>query len=993
MAYCYKNARQRIQPLMNKLEKSYSTRIASLSCTAYVTPEPVSFEERMSGTKLELQPGDRWGKLWDCAWMHFTGEIPEGLSLTEDQTLILLIDVNGEGLLYDHAGTPIMGLTTGTSAYEFGTCAKRTIPVSLCGAKDGKIDIWVDAGCNDLFGRFVGSGTLEEASIAIRHEVLRSLHYDIHVLADAMEALPESSVRHHSILRALNAAADCMTDFTSEEASKARAILKKELDKQGGDPSLQVSAIGHAHIDLAWLWPIRETIRKGARTFSHTLRLMERYPDYKFGASQAQLYDWVKQYYPTIFADIKERVREQRWEVQGAMWVEPDTNVTGGESLIRQILAGTKFWKDEFGVTVRNLWLPDVFGYTGALPQILKKSGVDYFMTQKLSWNEHDAFPHHTFWWEGIDGSRVLTHMLPEETYNGPALPHSVTTMEKNFKEKGLSEHALMLFGIGDGGGGPGAYHLERLDRIQNLAGFSPVKQRFARDLLEDISRENADFDTWKGELYLENHRGTYTTQAENKRYNRKLEYALRNLEYFAVLAEKQAGIPYPQEELETIWKEILLYQFHDILPGSSITRVYTESLARYAVLEQQIAELTYARLTALNGSKPVLFNTLSFDRTELVTHDGQTRRLTVPALGAALWEDGTPVAGDGLKADSTLLENENLRAQFDETGALISLFDKQNSREVLTAPANLLRLYDDSDGNAWNIEIFYEDKQVSQFVLESSRAYLENGAAVLEQHYRTEKSSLTQKIRLAAGAEMLAFDTEVDWHERLKMLRTSFPVDVYADEVVCDIQFGSLRRSTRRNTSWDVSQFEICAHKWVDLNDGGYGVALLNDCKYGYKVEKNVLDLNLLRSTNDTSERDSQPLDQGLHRFSYALCPHCGDEKQAAIEQKALAFNIPLVFSDAGNAAQCSMESFVRADAPNIELSAVKRAEDGSGMILRFFETFGRKSQTEITLPVGTASCVLCSLTEQDEQELSIQDGKILLPFHPFEIQTIKIR
>ncbi|MGI5893577.1 MAG: alpha-mannosidase [Candidatus Merdivicinus sp.] len=993
MAYCYKNARQRIHPLMRKLETAYSTRIAQLHCTAYVTPEPVPFAERTSGEPKELTVGGRWGNLWDCAWMHFTGEIPADLKLEKDETLILLIDVNGEGLLYDQDGTPIMGLTTGTSAYEYGTCAKRTIPVSLCGAKDGKIDIWVDAGCNDLFGRFVGSGTLEEASIAIRHEQLRSLHYDIHVLADAMEALPESSVRHHSILRALDAAANCLCDFTTEEAVKAREILKKELDKQGGDPSLHIAAIGHAHIDLAWLWPIRETIRKGARTFSHTLRLMERYPDYKFGASQAQLYDWMKQYYPTIYADMKQRIREKRWEVQGAMWVEPDTNVTGGESLIRQILVGTRFWKDEFGVTVNNLWLPDVFGYTGALPQILKKSGIDYFMTQKLSWNEHDSFPHHTFWWEGIDGSRVLTHMLPEETYNGPALPHSVTTMEKNFKEKGLSEYALMLFGIGDGGGGPGAYHLERLDRIQNLEGFSPVKQRFARDLLEDISRENAEFSTWKGELYLENHRGTYTTQAKNKRYNRKLEYALRNLEYLAVLAESRAGIPYPAEELDKIWKEILLYQFHDILPGSSITRVYTESLARYAVLEEQIQQLTNVRLAALTAEKPALYNTLSFERTEMVTHNGETRRITVPAMAAVCWENGQPVAADELTASENLLENECLCAKFDETGALISLFDKKNQREVLAAPANILRLYDDSNGNAWNIEIYYEDKPVQQMQLKSARAYLENGAAVLEQHYVTEKSSLIQKIRLEAGSDLLVFDTEADWHEHLKMLRTSFPVDVYSDEAICDIQFGNLHRSTHRNTSWDVSQFEICAHKWVDLNDGGYGISLLNDCKYGYKAENNILDLNLLRSSNDTSERDSQPLDQGVHHFAYAIYPHSGDEKQAKVEQKALAFNIPLLFAECGTAKHLPEENFVRVAAENVELSAVKRAEDASGVIVRLFEIFGRKSEAEVTLPAGTSRCFLCSLTENEEQELTIREGKVLLPFHPFEIQTLKLQ
>ena len=991
MAYCYKNARNRIHSLMHRLEKSYYTRISNLSCTAYVTPEPVSLTDRMTGEKKELKIGDRWGGLWDCAWMHFTGTIPDDWKKEDGDSLVLLVDVNGEGLLFDKNGNPVLGLTTGTSAYEFGPCVKRVIPISLCGSENGEIDIWIDAGCNDLFGRFVGSGTLAEAFVAVRHDELRNLHYDIHVLQDAMEALPETSARHHSILRALNQVADRMVSFTTEEAKEARAILKKELDKKGGDPSLQITAIGHAHIDLAWLWPIRETIRKGARTFSHTLRLMERYPDYKFGASQAQLYEWMKIYYPTLFEEIKERVHDRRWEVQGAMWVEPDTNVTGGESLVRQIVYGTKFWKEEFGVTVDNLWLPDVFGYTGALPQILKKSGIDYFMTQKLSWNEHNLFPHHTFWWEGIDGTRILTHMLPEGTYNSAALPHSVADAEKNFMEKGLSDHALMLYGIGDGGGGPGAYHQERLNRMKNLAGFAPVKQRFARDLFQDIDKPEIPYECWKGELYLENHRGTYTTQSQNKWYNRKIEFALRNLEYISVLAEK-AGIPYPHAELAAIWKEVLLYQFHDILPGSSIKRVYDESLARYAVMMEQVAELTRVRLEAITGAEDTLYNTLSFDRTELFTHDGETRVVTVPALGSAKWSDGKAPCTCSLKASSCLLENDALRAEFNAEGALVSLFDKKNEREVLSAPANLLTIYDDSDGNAWNIEIFYPDKTTDRFTLESVDSYIADGCAVMEQHYCYGDSKLVQKIKLAADGEMLVFDTEVDWHEKLKMLRTSFPVDVYADEAVCDIQFGNIRRSTRRNSSWDVSKFEICAHKWVDISDGGYGVALVNDCKYGYRVENNVLDLNLLRSPNDTSERNWQSLDQGVHHIVYALFPHAGDEKSANVEKKALAFNIPLTFAKAGKADASLCGSFADVNVDNVELSVVKQAENGSGTVLRFFETYGRKTTAEITLPAGTKSCCFCNLVEQDGEPLEIRDGKVTVSFHPYEIQTIKV-
>jgi alpha-mannosidase len=374
-----------------------------------------------------------------------------------------------------------------------------------------------------------------------------------------------------------------MNEYSEAEAGNARSVLAKELNKQGGASSLKISAIGHAHIDLAWLWPLRETRRKAARTFSTALMLLEKYPNYIFGASQPQLYAWVQQDYPALYEKVKKKIAEGRWEVQGAMWVEADTNIAGGEALVRQILYGKKYFQKEFNQDMRILWLPDVFGYSGALPQILRKSGIEYFMTTKLSWNIYNKFPHHTFLWSGIDGSEVLAHMPPEGTYNSAASPTSIHKAEAEYMDKGIADECLMLFGIGDGGGGPGEEHLERLERERNLEGLLPIKQEPSIQFFDRLALQRENYKKWHGELYLERHQGTYTTQAKSKRYNRKIEILLRELEFISVLAQLERNESYPDETIERLWKELLLYQFHDILPGSSIHRVYEESLHHYA--------------------------------------------------------------------------------------------------------------------------------------------------------------------------------------------------------------------------------------------------------------------------------------------------------------------------------------------------------------------------------------------------------------------------
>jgi alpha-mannosidase len=753
-------------------------------------------------------------------------------------------------------------------------------------------------------------------------------------------------------------------------------------------------------MDLAWLWPIRETVRKCARTFSTVLRMMERYPDYIFGASQPQQFQWMKDHYPSLYDQMKQRIAEGRFETQGVMWVEPDTNVPSGESLVRQILYGVRFFREEFSTRSKMLWEPDVFGYTGALPQILKKSGVDFFMTQKLSWNQVTKHPHHTFWWQGIDGSRVLAHMPPEDTYNGPAAPRSIVKIERDYLDKNVSDRALMLFGIGDGGGGPGEEHLERLARENNLAGLCPVVQEPAETFFKRLSQNSDRYCTWTGELYLEKHQGTFTTQARNKRFNRKLELALRELELMAVLAQHaKANYTFPKAEVDGIWREILLYQFHDILPGSSIARVYDESVARYSILEKQIADLTksadqaYLAAAAKPGNATVVFNSLSWPRTQWLKLESHWHNTTVPALGIATipapqaGSEGTPEDLDQPRATNRALENQLLKVEFAADGSITSILDKRCNRQVLAAPGNVLAIYHDS-GDAWDFPMDYRDRKLGSFKLQSTEATVDGPRALIRQMFSFNKSTLTQEISLLAGSAQLEFATQVDWQESERMLRTSFPTTVIATEATCDIQFGSIRRPTHRNTLADVAKMEICAHKFVDLSDRGFGVALLNDCKYGHALIDGTIDLNLLRSPN----HPGTAADRGAQQFCYALLPHLGDHVAGNVMQAGYEFNIPLRVLGHGEPIPSSQNgiSLLQIDADNIVIETIKPAEAGSGWIVRLYESTGASTDARLTLPHGIAKVAMVNLIEENPVALSVEQRGLNLHFGPFEIHTL---
>lgn len=963
-------------------EKIYA-KIAPLEVECYKTKEPVPYAQRTTGEYSKLNINDKWGDLWDCAWFHFKGRVPES---TKGKKAVLLLDISGEGCIVDDEGNPIRGITVVDDFFDshHGLGGKKAVNIADPCEGNETIDFWMDAGCNCLFGSLKNNGIVALADIAVVDMQMRALFYDFQVLYNLMEHIDEKSARYNKILFALYQASIQFTDYNEAEVSKAREILAAELSKKGGDPSLKFTAIGHSHLDLAWLWPIRETIRKGARTFSTALDLMDQYPDYVFGASQPQLYEWMKIYYPGLYKRIKQKVKEGRWEVQGCMWVEADSNLIGGESMVRQILYGKRFFKDEFGVDVQNLWLPDVFGYSGALPQILKKSGCDYFMTQKLSWNEYNKFPHQSFMWQGIDGTEIFAHMLPEENYNGALTPEAILYAEQNYKDSGICDEALMLFGIGDGGGGPGMEHLERAMRLKNLNGLCPVEQAKAQPLFERLAKTK-ELKKWCGELYLEKHQGTYTTQAKNKRYNRLMEISLRELEFALVLSDRLNE--YPKETIDKIWKEVLLYQFHDIIPGSSIKRVYDESIARYEVMLKTVNDMTDACYrTICKCAKAVVFNSLSWERNEIVKFNGQHYILSIPPMG---YTSINVQAAEkfNVEAFENRLENKYLAIKFGEDGAVESIFDKLNGREVLKGKSNVYNLYEDINANCWDIGIEYTDRAPSAFKLTDQKLYVEGPDAVCQQSYTLGASSIQVKVILRHDSKRVDFRVQADWHENEKMLRTSFNTNIMTDSASFEIQFGKIDRKNNDNTSWENAQFEVCGHKWVDLSEGDYGAALLNDCKYGYRVVGSIIDMNLLRSQNYPGE----DADRGHHEFAYSFYPHAGNEINGQVSKQAYEFNIPVHLLDGEGDEIVSQSMFQITDGAVIE--SVKKAEDSPDVIIRIFEPYGRSVNVTLQSNLSFGKAFETDLMENKRVQLDNLSGKIMFRLKPFEIKTILLK
>ena len=1015
--------RRRLQIFSKQEMQNVYRESVPLSAEYGWSKEPVPYAER---GKLEYRPaqvGLSWAHEWESAWFHVWATVPESFAGRE---LCLRVNLGGEACVFDETGTPAYGLT-GMSAFDTDYYKDRYVIGSF--AAGTRLEYWIEGAANGLFGinqpaatdrnpaKPQGSytATISQLSLCVFDRELYGMLFDFRVLDELLDVYGMNDYRGKQLLNVLNRAMD-MYAGNPANATAVRAYLKEKwLSHPASASALTACAVGHAHIDVGWLWPVRESIRKCGRTFSSQLALMEKYPDYIFGASQAELYKMTKDNYPELFRKIARRIAEGRWEVQGAWWVEADCNIISGESMCRQFLHGKNFFRDEFGVDVRNLWIPDVFGYSASLPQMIRKAGCDHFLTQKISWSQFNTFPHNTFRWVGIDGTEVLTHFPPEDTYNARAMPRERISAANRFREAGCLDRFASLIGIGDGGGGPSERYLEASARVSNLEGCPKAVFRRAEDFFRDIEPQAAELPVWQGELYLELHRGTLTTQAHTKRNNRKCEQALTALEF---LASCLPADQYPAEMLDACWKKVLLNQFHDIIPGSSIGLVYQTTEKEHAmVLARCAEEMRKAADTLFRPCQDaaVLVNTLPTAWQGCVELPPDWRDGAVADDEGVEYdtqvEDGRVVAyvdipgssfltlrlrrGEGQAAEletagERVLENDLIRYEFDGAGQLVSAIDKRDGRELMTAPGNVLSLYADQPLNheAWDVDIYYP-RDFRQQLSCTSAGMPQVGPcrSFLTFTFEGPASKVTQTVVLGPDSTRLDFVTHVDWHEYRTMLRTAFPVAVAADQAVFDIQYGYVRRPTHNNTSWDEAKFETAGQRYADLSQDDYGVALLNDCKYGYRVKGSVLDLNLLRSP----KHPDYNADMGEHDMTYSLYPHAGDHIAGAVPEQAAMLNRDVHVALNREAGAADVPCQVLSDSVNLEV--LKRAEKDDSLILRLVETAGRHSAAVLRLADPKARVSETNLIEWERgKALDVSaDGQVELRLKPSEILTLR--
>ncbi len=981
--YVFENLRNCIMRVKGKVYKW----VTDLDAEIYHSKEPLSFENRLCGERRRVKVGEKWGNLFDCAWFHCTAKLP--LS-ARGKKIVYVMDINGEGLVFDNDGCPIRAITNKNSMFDraMGNPGKRIVLFKECADGGEDIDFWMDAGCNDLTGNLQEDGRIKELYVAECNDIARDLFYDMIVLFVQAENTPNEEPLKYELLQVLSECRNKLVSYSDDEMRECLKITKARLALKGGDsPALSLTAFGHAHIDLAWLWPLRETRRKGGRTFATAIDSMKKYPEYLFGASQPQLYDWVKEDYPALYDKVKASYKDGRWELLGAVWAEPDLNLISGESVVRQILYGNAFWKKEFGQTVNFVWTPDTFGYSAALPQIFKKCGIDFFSTIKMSWNLINDFPYTNFRWRGIDGSEVLVHMPPEGNYLSEGTAKSVQKIKRRLFKNGQFGEALLPFGIGDGGGGPSPSHLEYLRREENLPGLCPIKQGKMADFLERMRKNAENLPVWDDELYLERHLGVYTSAARNKKYNRLMEYTLRDAEALSAIALREVGYEYPQEEFEQIWKEVLLYQFHDILPGSSIQRVYDESLERYAVLFDKTAKLRQKAADALASKiavpesyeKPVvLFNTLSFEREYSINTEKGIITAVIPPMGYKVVD----LACKELSVSSMqTLENDYIKVTLCEDGSIGSIYNKVIGEELLRGNSNILYIYDDIE-NAWNLQYDYRNQQPERVEMYDSITTADSCGVKVIQNYRYRDSEIKLTLSLGPRDKVLGITADVDWHEKHKMLRIAFATDVDAGVVNCETQYGFVGRSTKANNTYQQAQIELAAHRWVSLSRTGLNFALLNDCKYGYSVYDNVIELNAIRGTDYPAKN----LDFGKHTFRYGIYSDNGADLTATVQQGYM-FNFSPVVSEAYNRGNGSNEhSFIAVDKPNVIIDSIKKAENSDRLIVKTYESSGRRVENKLSTDLGS-EIRLCSLVEEDL-------GKAFetTEYKPFEIVSFNI-
>lgn len=890
----------------------------------------------------------------------------------------------------------------------------------------------------------------KRASIALLDYIVDDMYYLSDMILQTARILSENSTERHDLLKVLEDAY-LLVDWTEpgseqfyDSVTAARECLYTELEAVPKHSQIVVNCVGHTHIDTAWLWRLKHTKEKASRSFSTVLRLMERYPEYYFLHTQPQQYAYIKEEFPEIYEQIREKIQSGQWEIDGGMWVEADCNIPSGESLTRQFLLGRKFMVEEFGKEPEYLWLPDVFGYSWALPQIMKKSGIHTFMTTKISWNQYNRMPNDTFWWRGIDGSEVLTHFITTPipgqtadsfyaTYNGELLPDTVQGTWNQYREKNINKEVLIAYGHGDGGGGVTRDMLERRRRMNCIPGLPHVQTTTAgeyfRRLRKVVENTTEPMATWDGEMYLELHRGTYTSQAYNKKANRRMEELYRRAEWLTVARGIWKGdLNFAeQDRLTEGWKDILTHQFHDIIPGSSIHEVYEDSVVAYEkaqnLAEEVIADVWDEYSTPSEGSF-IIMNESADNRSGMVwIPDMQVEGLVttegtpvetqveaegtwayvtdVPAMGMkqlhinneSIVKDGTNCAsvseGDGKQM---ILSTPYYDVRLNEYGQIVSLYDKEEGCQVLAegCKGNVFQLFEDKPLNfdAWDIDMYYYQKMEEVNHI-TSQVVVENGSlrTVIRQEWSFNKSSILQDMILYKNDRRIDFKTHVNWQETQKLLKVAFPVDIRTTYATYDVQYGNVRRPNNSNTSWDRARFESVAHRWVDLSEHGYGVSLLNDCKYGHDIHNNVIRLSLLKA----AIYPDYAADKGEHEFTYSLLPHRGDFVEGETVQKAFDLNQPMsvVKGRLLNVAVFE-QGLLHITGAHVELDAIKKSEDGKYIVVRFHEYAGEKGQVTLAPGFEMEAYAECDLMERPIEEF--RSGNLQFGIRPYEIKTILI-
>lgn len=984
------------------LRGAVHTRTAPLKISGWVVPdEPVPFAEACQKTYEPFAIGTRWGRPWSTHWLRIRGEIPRDWLLDSRHRAEVHIDLGFDGLA---PGFQAEGLAFRPD----GTIIKGVSPLNahLPVDDEGTVDVFLELAANSGIppeSHWVTTGLGSKATagdeplyclrqlelVLVDREVWELLQ-DIGVVQGLADQLPADHPRAAQLWTALDRMLDIVDpDAIDLTASTARAALAPVLSARSAPSAHTLIATGHAHIDSAWLWPVRETVRKCARTFSNVVALMDEHPDFRFACSSAQHLAWVKESYPDLFTRIREKVASGQFVLVGGQWVEPDTNMPGGESTVRQLVHGKRFFLEEFSVETTEVWLPDTFGYSASLPQIIRLSGSEWFMTQKISWNQTNAMPHHTFWWEGIDGTRVFTHFPPIETYNAELSPAEVAHAQRTYRDHGAGTVSLAPFGWGDGGGGPTREMVAAAHRQADLDGSPRVQLGTPREFYDQARAERDNLPVWSGEMYLELHRGTLTSQLRTKQGNRRMERLLREAELWATTASVVTDHPYPYAALKRIWQRVLLLQFHDILPGSSISWVHREAEADYERLGTELEGMIKDALRVLTGEGDRHFRGNSAP----VTLAG----IAAGAVSASPIRDPAPATIQS-DANGWVLDNEAVRVVVDAEGLLRSVRDKSGRDAIPRGErAALLRLHRDvpDKWDAWDIDRHYRHAAVDLDKAEDITTSVEEGVAIVKATRRIGASTIVQTIALEPGRDAVDITVEVDWRERHKLLKLVFPLDVHAERSTSEIQFGHLNRPTHTNTSWDEARFEFIAHRWIRVAEESYGVAIANDSTFGHSVTRDTrpdrgtttwVGLTVLRAPTFPDPES----DQGRHTLRFALRPGASIA-DAAAEGYRLDLSLRKIVGGR------EVTPLVWSTEPAVRIETVKLAEDHSGdLVVRLYESSGERHSTVVATDAAVEHVQIVDLLERPLPSAAPLDGKpdrVVLTLRPFQIVTLRYR